>query len=186
MSTSGKVRVETASEIEKPSPLSEKPNNYTTAPAKLSSQLPIQTNFHSIMPSCEKWQLGSSQSIGKNKRPACFLRCNVMTILTVSCVFALVTFLSAEGSPCEEKNERREAPAPMCQTIFLESNGHLPGTWGSREEKPPGLKNKPDHIVPTNLGSGLRELRKVLHGYDSAALQRLGRPCRASKMPVTT
>jgi len=130
--------------------------------------------------------LGSSQSIGKNRRPACFLRCNVMTILTVSRVFAPVTFLSAEGSPCEEKNERREAPAPMCQTIFLESNGHLPGTWGSREEKPPGLKNKPDHIVPTNLGSGLRELRKVLHGYDSAALQRLGRPCRASKMPVTT
>jgi hypothetical protein len=35
MSTAGKVRVETASEIEKiekPSPLSEKPNNYTTAP----------------------------------------------------------------------------------------------------------------------------------------------------------
>ena len=46
-----------------------------------------------------------------------------MTILTVSCVFTLVTLLSAESSPCEEKNERREAPAPMCQSIFLESNG---------------------------------------------------------------
>jgi len=44
-----------------------------------------------------------------------------MTILTVSCVFTLVTLLSAESSPCEEKNERREAPARMCQTIFLES-----------------------------------------------------------------
>jgi len=46
-----------------------------------------------------------------------------MTTLAVSCIFTLVTFLSGEGSPCEEKNERREAPAPMCQTIFLESNG---------------------------------------------------------------
>ena len=46
-----------------------------------------------------------------------------MTILTVSCVFTLVTLLSAENWPCEEKNERREAPVPMCQTIFLESNG---------------------------------------------------------------
>jgi hypothetical protein len=41
-----------------------------------------------------------------------------MTILMVSCVFTLVTLLSVESSPCEEKNERREAPAPMCQTIF--------------------------------------------------------------------
>jgi hypothetical protein len=46
-----------------------------------------------------------------------------MTILTVSCVFTLMTLLSAESSPGEEKNERREAPAPMCQTIFLESKG---------------------------------------------------------------
>jgi hypothetical protein len=52
----GKVRVETASEIEKPSPLSEKPNNYTTAPAKLSSQLPIQTNF---IPLCQAVRNGS-------------------------------------------------------------------------------------------------------------------------------
>jgi hypothetical protein len=46
-----------------------------------------------------------------------------MTILTVSCFFTLVTLLSAESSSCDEKNERREASAPMCQTIFLESNG---------------------------------------------------------------
>jgi hypothetical protein len=46
-----------------------------------------------------------------------------MTILTVSCVFTLATLLFAGNSPCEEKNERREAPVSMCQTIFLESNG---------------------------------------------------------------
>ena len=57
MSTGGKVCVETASEIEKLSPPSEKRNNYTTAPGETVLATSNSDKFHSVMPSCEKWQL---------------------------------------------------------------------------------------------------------------------------------
>ena len=59
MSTGGKVCVETASEIEKLSPPSEKRNNYTTAPGETVLATSNSDKFHSVMPSCEKWQLGA-------------------------------------------------------------------------------------------------------------------------------
>jgi hypothetical protein len=57
MSTGGKVCVETASEIEKLSPPSEKRNNYTTAPGETVLATSNSDKFHSVTPSCEKWQL---------------------------------------------------------------------------------------------------------------------------------
>jgi hypothetical protein len=75
-----------------------------------------------------------------------------MTISAVSCVFTLVTLLSAESSPCEEKNERREARAPMCQTRFLESNG---GKWAG--------SSHPGEADPAPLGAPEANVISVAH-----------------------
>src|SRR5216684_2286380 len=57
MSTGGKVCVETASQIKNSHPPSEKRNNYTTAPGETVLATSNANKFHSVMPSCEKWQL---------------------------------------------------------------------------------------------------------------------------------